>query len=356
MTNELLIKYLTNRCSPEELDLIIQWIDTRAVTDEGLNLAYNDWKTLNVEGNSSLPDERFNFLLDKIHHRINISEPVYKDFKQSTTTKILSLLTKAAAILLLPILTFLLYVVYNPSILVLKDNRKDVDSLEVIASAGSRTIVQLTDGTEVYLNYGSRIKYPRNFVGKTRGITLSGEGFFAVAHDPAHPFIVKTKQLDIKALGTKFNVLTYPESDKVETTLIEGKVVLETSDINGTTKTIGSLVPGEHANFNSATKEISTTKGNVEKYIAWKDGFMVFDNAGITEVAERLGRIYNVDIKVSHDIMDYTYTVKFVDESLSQILDLLTKATPVKYKMVPRKKLPDGTYSKQEILFEKRNN
>ena len=263
---------------------------------------------------------------------------------------------KAAAILLMPVLTFLLYVLYNPSFIASTRNNPEVDSIEVIASAGARTIVQLSDGTEVNLNYGSKIKYPRNFIGDTRELRLSGEGFFNVSHDPKHPFIVKTKRINIKAVGTRFNVLTYPGNDKVETTLIEGKVVLEQSDENGATKSIGSLIPGEHVNYNPTTGELSSTQGNVEKYIAWKDGILFFDNAAISDVAERLGRMYNVDIKVADEIKDYTYTVKFVDESLSQILDLLTKATPVNYKMYPRNKLPDGTYSKQKILFEKRKN
>lgn len=356
MTKEQLINYLNNQCKPEELEGIIQWLETEAFTDESLSLAHEDWENLNEKENLSLQDDRFNSLLDKIHHRINISEPNKPEVRQITTTKIIRLLTKVAAILLLPVVTFLLYIFYNPTFILSQNNNKAVDSLEVIASAGARTIVQLSDGTEVHLNYGSRIKYPRNFIGKTRGVTLSGEGFFAVAHDPDHPFIVRTKLLDIKALGTMFNVLTYPENNKVETTLIEGKVVLETSDAEGMTKRIGSLTPGEHANYIANTGEVTTTKGNIEKYVAWKDGMMVFDNAEITEVAERLGRMYNVDISVSNEILDYTYTVKFVDESLSQILDLLTRATPVQYKMVPRKKLPDGTYSKQIIRFEKRRN
>lgn len=355
MTKEQLINYLNNQCKPEELEDIIQWIENEAFTEESVSLARRDWTNLNEKENFSLQDDRFNSLLDKIHHRINISEANNPEVRQVNATKIIRLLTKVAAILLLPVVTFLLYLFYNPTFILSQNSNKVVDSLEVIASAGARTIVQLSDGTIVHLNYGSRIKYPRNFVGETREITLSGEGFFDVFHDPGHPFIVKTKLLDIKALGTKFNVLTYSENDKVETTLIEGKVVLESSDINGTKKTVGSLVPGDHANY-LATGEISTTSGSIEKYVAWKDGLMIFDNAGITEVAERLGRMYNVDIKVSEEILDYTYTVKFVDESLSQILDLLTKATPVEYKMVPRMKLSDGTYSKQEILFEKRNN
>lgn len=355
MSSELLIKFLNNQCSPEELDEIFQWIGTDALSEDSINLAFSDWKNLNEEKHANVPNEKFGLLLDKIHHQININELVRPNVRQRNTIAVMaSWMTKAAAILLMPVLTFLLYILYDPSFISSKKNNSELDSIEVIASAGARTIVQLSDGTEVNLNYGSKIKYPRNFIGDTRELRLSGEGFFNVSHDPRHPFIVKTKRVNIKALGTKFNVLTYPGNDKVETTLIEGKVILEQPNENGITKSIGSLIPGEHVNYNSTTGEISSTQGNVEKYVAWKDGILFFDNAAISDVAERIGRMYNVEIIVSDKIKDYTYTVKFVDESLSQILDLLTKATPVNYKMFPREKLPDGTYSKQKILFEKR--
>jgi ferric-dicitrate binding protein FerR (iron transport regulator) len=356
MSNELLIKFLNNQCSSEELQEIFQWIGTEALADDSLNLAFNDWKNFE-EKQSNVPNEKFGLLLNRIHHQININEFVRPDIKQrNTITLLASWMTRAAAILLIPVLTFLLYVLYDPSFISSNRNNSGLDSIEVIASAGARTIVQLSDGTEVNLNYGSKIKYPREFKGDTRELNLSGEGFFNVAHDPKHPFIVKARYLNIKALGTKFNVLAYSGNERVETTLIEGKVVLEQFDKNGKTKSIESMVPGEHVDYNPTTGELSSTQGSVEKYIAWKDGILFFDNAGISDVAEKLGRMYNVDIKVADEIKDYTYTVKFLDESLSQILDLLTRATPVNYKMYPRNKLPDGTYSKQKILFEKRRN
>ncbi len=355
MTEELLIKFLYNRCTYKDLDDVIQWIDKEAFSDGSKSLAYDDWKSFKEIEYSASHDERFNLLLDKIHHKINIHNCINSEARQRRTLSVITnWLTRAAAILMIPVLTFLFYTLSDNSFKSAKYSDVVVDSLEIIAPAGSRTVVQLSDGTEVHLNNGSKIKYPRNFKGDTREMTLSGEGFFDVTHDPKHPFIVKTKRLDIKALGTKFNVLAYPDNDLVATTLIEGKVVVEQSSENGKTRTIGSLVPGQHINYNVNTGAISSTKGNIEKYIAWKDGLLVFDNTGINEVAERLERMFNVDIEVADEIKDYTYTVKFVDESLSQILDLLTKATPVSYKILPREKLSDGTFAKQKILLEKK--
>jgi transmembrane sensor len=354
MTKELLVKFLCNRCTSEELDDVVQWIDNEAFSEGSKSLAYDDWKSIQEIGYSTSHDERFNLLLDKIHHKININGCVNQKGKQNNLSLVTTWLTRAAAILLIPVLTFLFYTLSDNIFFSTKHTVLVVDSVEIIAPVGARTIVQLSDGSEVHLNYGSRIKYPQFFSGDTREVALTGEGFFNVAHNPQCPFIVKTKRLNIKALGTKFNVQAYPEKDKVGTTLIEGKVVLEQSSENGKPKTIGSLVPGQHVDYNISTGAISNTKGNIEKYIAWKDGVIMFDNAGIQEVAERLERVFNVEIVIAPKIKDFTYTVKFIDESLSQILELMTKATPVKYKILPREKMPDGSFSKQKILFEKK--
>lgn len=356
MTKELLIRFLENRCTQDELEKVLFWIEKEALLGRGKDLAYDDWKSFPEEGVLEGHNLSFNSLLDKIHHKININQSTAPRAKQLpiSSSSIISLLTKAAAILLIPVLSILVYTLSNNSIRSAKYADMVVDSLEIMAPIGSRIKAQLSDGTEVHLNSGSRLKYPRNFSGENRELSLSGEGFFDVAHDPKHPFVVKTKRLNIKALGTKFNVLSYPENDAITTTLIEGKVVLERFTENGATKTIGTMTPGQHVEYHVNSGKSSSTNGNIEKYIAWKDGLLIFDNSSIEEVAERLSRMFNVEIEVTNEIEDYTYTVKFVDESLSQILDLLTKATPVDYVLLPREKLHDGTYSKQKIRLKKR--
>ncbi|MEL7588842.1 MAG: FecR domain-containing protein [Prolixibacteraceae bacterium] len=355
MTKDLLIKFLENRYSTDELEKIVQWIDEEALLYEGKRLALEDWKTFTGKDNSSGEDICFNSLLDKIHHKININQSAGDKTNQfHISSKFVSWLTKAAAILLIPVLSFLIYTLSYNSVKSAKHADLVVDSLEVVAPAGSRTVVQLSDGTEVHLNSGSKIRYPRNFNGNNRELILSGEGFFDVAHDVEHPFVVKTKQMNIKALGTKFNVLSYPENSIIATTLVEGKIVLEVFADNGETKAIGTLTPGQHVEYQVNLGKTSSKIGDIGKYIAWKDGMLIFDNSGIDEVAERLSRMFNVEIETSDEIKDYTYTVRFVNESLSQILDLLTKATPVQYVFLSREKLPDGSYSKQKIILKKR--
>jgi transmembrane sensor len=206
----------------------------------------------------------------------------------------------------------------------------------------------------VHLNYGSRIKYPQNFWGETRGVSLTGEAYFEVTHNPDKPFVVTTGLIDVKAIGTVFNVNAYPINNYVATTLVEGKVLLVKQLTGEKAKQLGELKPGQHVNCNSKTGKIVSNVGNVDKYIAWKDGKLVFDNEPIEQVAQRLSQMFNVEIQVDNEVRKYNYTVTFVDEPLFQILELLTAATPVTFRALPRTKNSDGTFSKQKILIERK--
>jgi ferric-dicitrate binding protein FerR (iron transport regulator) len=355
MTKDTIIKFLSNRCTNTELDEIIRWANTEAFSKEGTRMAFDDWKSYREEENVE-DDEKFSLLFDKIQQKIN-SESLKNRNIETRKPVFITWLTRAAAILLLPALAFLFYTLSENAEIKMESAQLanlPVDSLEIIAPIGSRTVVQLTDGSEVHLNYGSRLKYPQTFTGDSREVLLTGEGYFDVAHNPEKPFIVKTGKLNVKALGTAFNVLAYPECNEVQTTLVNGKVVLESVETEGKVKTIGSMTPGQHVNYNVKTGAVLSSKGNIEKYIAWKEGKLIFDETTILEAAEKLSRMFNVSIEVDDKIKDYTYTVTFEDEPLFQILELMTVATPVRYKALPRKKLQDDTYSKQKIVFEKR--
>ena len=353
MNKEILIKYLNNSCSAKEFEELVDWVMKNAQNKEGKSWSFEHWKMFEPELKEKNKG-KYSALLDKIHHEINLKHRGSEVNKVIILSKVARWFSRAAAILFIPLLGVLFYLLSNSNFQTDKFTDLAVDSLEVIAPIGSRTVVQLSDGTEVNLNYGSKIKYPRNFTGDTRGITLEGEAYFNVAHNPDRPFIVKTGKLNVNALGTEFNVLAYPDNDIVETTLVNGKVVLEQNEGNGNTKAIGAMVPGEHMSYNLNSGKITCNKGSVNKYIAWKDGKLVFDNEPITGVTEKLGRMFNVDFEVADNIKDYTYTVTLVNDPLLLVLDLMAEVTDIRYKTFPRKKLADGTFSKQKIRIEKR--
>lgn len=355
MKKELLKKYLNDKCTDLELIEVLSWINANALNEEGKKWILEDWNSYKETSNLE-DDEKFTAIFDKIQERIDNND--LKNDAKASTILTLSLvakwITRVAAILLIPVITFLLYTLSEKKNEFDKYAQLGIDSLEVIAPMGSRTVVHLSDGSEVQLNYGSKIKYPQFFSGNSREVALTGEGFFKVAHNPEKPFIVEAGNLQIKALGTTFNVLAYDDDDVIETTLVEGKVILNQVEQNGQIKTIGKMTPGQHVNYNLQTDAISSSEGSVEKYISWTDGKLFFEDTPLLEITERLSRIFNVDFEVKAEIKDYIYTVTFTDENLLQILDLMTIATPVNYNMLPRKKLQDGSFSKQRIVIEKR--
>lgn len=353
MNKELLIKYLNNNCSETEFEEFAEWLKENTQNSEVRNQSAELWKSLEPDLNE-YDNKKYSALLHKIHHEINLKQQGNSGRKPQALKMAVKWLSRAAAILFIPLLGIVFYLLSNRNFQAENFVDLTVDSLEVIAPVGSRTVLRLSDGTKVHLNYGSRIKYPRNFTGDIREITLMGEGYFDVVRNPKKPFVVKAGNLKVKALGTEFNVEAYPDDHIISTTLVEGKVVIDKILQKGITDRVGAMEPGQHVAYNTKTEKIISGKGNIEKYIAWKNGKMVFDNEPITNVARELSRKFNVDIEVADEIKDLTYTVTFADDPLFLILDLMTETTPVTYKRFPRKKRTDGTFSKQKIRIEKR--
>ncbi|RIH64297.1 DUF4974 domain-containing protein [Mariniphaga sediminis] len=354
MTKELLIKFLNDHCTDEELKQVVQWIKEDSLSSGSKEWGYGEWESIEYQENENLPDdETFQSLLDRVHHKINIANynKPYKPAVLFTTW-----LTRAAAILLVPVLAFLIYTLSQVPANNSQYSDLTIDSLEIVAPTGSKTFIQFSDGSEVFLNHGSKLKYPQKFTGNTREVILTGEGYFKISHNPEKPFIVKTKNLDIKALGTTFNVHAYPDENIVATTLIEGKVMLERKTYSQRKQTIGAMVPGQHVSYKPGTGEVFSSKGDIEKYISWKDGKLIFKRDSLVQIADRLSRWYSVDIEITDEAAkEFTYTATFVDEPLFHILALLKDAAPIDYRQIPRKQLPDGTFSKQKIIIEKRN-
>lgn len=346
MTKDLFIKYLQGNCTEKEFKQLFSWIREGALTSSGKELVQEVWEEFEPEAG---PAERvkYNRILDKIHHEININQNSNQLIiqKAPARNRMLSIITRAAAILLLPVLSLLLYTY-------LSDKGRYADNLndlEVQAPAGSRMHIELGDGTKVWLNHGSKLKYPYRFEGKIRKVFLTGEAYFDVAHNKKVPFIVGTNRLDIKATGTAFNVNAYPGDNFVETTLVEGTVILYESSSNSEIKV---LSPNECLKFNSQKNIITLESVNTEKYTAWKDGLLVFKNDSIANIAKKLARWYNVEVEITNEkVNEFTCTATFTDETLPQVLELLTLAAPVSYKLTLRKKLPDGSFTKQKVLI-----
>lgn len=346
MTKDLFVKYLHGNCTEEEFKQLLLWIREESLKTSATEMVQEVWAEFEPEAG---PVERlkYNRILDKIHHQININQNSnqFVFHKVPTRNRIMSIITRAAAILLLPVLSLLLYT--N-----LPDNGHYTDNLndlEVEAPVGSRVHIELCDGTKVWLNHGSKLKYPYRFEGKNRKVFLTGEAFFEVAHNKELPFIVGTNFLDVKAIGTAFNVSAYQDDNAIVTTLVEGKVILYERKSN---REIKALSPSECLKFNPLKNVYTLESGNTEKYTAWKDGLLVFKNDHIEDIAKKLTRWYSVEVEiVDEKVKEFTFTATFMNETLSQVLELMTLATPVSYNLTPRIKLSDGSFSKQKVVI-----
>ena len=351
MIREILNKYIQNQCSENEFEQLVIWLEKNGWKSTDLNQSYYLWKSLEPEIRKG-EEAKFATLLDKIHDEITPRQNVRRYHAVVALFKAARWYSRVAAALFIPLLVYLFFFTRTHSML---DGSSDLtaDSLEVISSLGSRSIAQLSDGTKVILNAGSKIKYPRIFNSNTREIVLVGEGYFNVAHDPGKPFIVKTSKLNVRALGTEFNVKAYPD-ENISTTLVNGEVEIEIMLPGKEVEQIAALEPGQSLTYHQNTNTITTSRGDTDLIISWIDGRIVFDNAPLNEVSRELSRIYNVDIEVAEDIEDLTYTVAFANDPLFLILELMAEITPIRFRTISRSKLPDGTFSKQRIIIEKR--
>lgn len=182
---------------------------------------------------------------------------------------------------------------------------------------GKRFELMLSDGTKVHLNSGTSLRYPVKFIkGENRQVFLNGEAYFDVTKDAKHPFIVGSNDMNVKVLGTKFNMTTYKEDAKTYTVLVEGRVaaynaLLENEEV--------VLTPGNRAYF--VNKHIKSEPVDVRKYIAWVSGELMFIDDSFGVIANKLERKYNVDIVNTYDeLNDIVITATFKEENIEQVL------------------------------------
>ena len=255
---------------------------------------------------------------------------------------------KVAAILLLPLLLFAgWHFIRN------KKLQQDLVATQVVQEVktqpGVRSHFFLPDGTEVWLNAASTLKFPSVFRGKTRTIELNGEAYFEVAENKKRPFIVQSNSLEVAALGTAFNLCAYAGDNIVSATLVEGKVEVTSREGRGGTFI---LEPNEQIKIEKDINKTIKTNVNVYDVIAWKDGKLIFNETPFHEAVLKLGRWFNTDMVLAGEsLAKYRYTATFTNEDLSQVLELLELSAPIEFSMVARRKTGDSDFTRKQIII-----
>lgn len=329
----LLIKDLEGELSVEEKAELDEWLENpqnRTLYDEQKKL----W--------SSADDLRKMKSIDKKKALNKIEAQLFGKLVINHFRK----LERIAAVLFIPVLLTAAWLFYDSHFNYSFKNQLVYNTVEI--PSGTKSKLTLPDGTNVCLNAGSSLKYPVEFQGNERRIELSGEAYFEVTKNKKWPFIVSAGELNIKVLGTKFNCSAYPNDKLVETALVEGSV--ELSGTNGKNKFV--MKPGEFAVFSKTGKTIEKSETNLDKYVAWKSGKLMFRDDPMERVIERLGRWYGVEFQLKDkELLKYTYSATFSTESLDQVLKMLALSAPINFEFVPKE---TGNNSIQIIKLTKK--
>lgn len=186
---------------------------------------------------------------------------------------------------------------------------------------GGQYQVLLPDGSKVWLNAVSSLRYPIAFMGGERRVELSGEAYFEVAANAAMPFVVKVKDAEVKVLGTHFNVNAYMDESAIRTTLLEGVVQMS----NGAEKAL--LEPGRQAVLSNGTGELTTAAIDVDPVVAWKNGLFHFEHSDVAMIMRQLSRWYEVEVRYEGKVPDKQLTGKIERSAeLSDVLAILAFA------------------------------
>ncbi len=206
----------------------------------------------------------------------------------------------------------------------------------LVVPFGKRSKIELSDGSKIWLNSGSKLVYPISFNGEKREVYLEGEAIFEVTHDKNHPFIVMAENHEIEVLGTVFNVSNYSDEDSIRTTLKSGSVQINYKGKESSFFKSGEtmrILPGISATYNKHSQQISSKKVAIENYFSWREGVFIFESNDLRFIMKKLSRYYNVPIVITNnDLANQTFT-GYLDlkESVENVIQLIGETTDFEY-------------------------
>jgi len=273
----LIIRLFSGEAKPDEKQKINEWLGQSAENKKLYADLREIWLSAGTQSNAD------NYQLEDaiLKFRNQISSEKYRLKNQFNIQQLL----KYAAILILILGIPFSYYIGN------RNAKSDNSTTTISCAFGDKSSIILPDSSMVWLNSGSKLTFNSDFKNGARKVVLEGEAFFSVSKNKEHPFRVKTKDIDIEVLGTKFNVKAYTDENLVSTTLVEGSLEISSQYENTRIKPDQRLVFNKESK-KMALREISDTTADTE----WKDGRLVFRNESLGELAPKLQRWFDVDI------------------------------------------------------------
>jgi len=210
----------------------------------------------------------------------------------------------------------------------------NVVMIEKYVPKGERAKIMLPDGSEVELNADSKLTYPSKFTGSSRELQLTGEAFFRVKRDSLHPFHITSSNLVITVLGTSFNMQCYPDKNQTKVALVTGKVRLDRISDPLNKQVLGEplvLTPSEMGVFDKHDLSLEKTKYDIDEETGWRQGIVVFKNAGFEEIADRFDKLYNIRLINQSNKKEFKFKGTFSNPSPEEIVKSICLSKKLSY-------------------------
>lgn len=309
ISEELIIKFIENRCSDSELQAVRQWIDE---SDDNARQIFELENTAMLAGSIRADGDTRNRIWDSVTDRIadDLS-------RRARLRRIKIFRWSAAAAVFVGILLCAIFILRGPG----------VEMIELTADNGTISVT-LPDSTKVWLKQHASISYPASFAADSRNVSIAGEAYFEVARDASRPFTVEGKWLNVTVLGTKFN---FNSSDNKQNTvsLVEGKVeVTPNSNKDGV-----MLSPGQKIEFDPSNGRMAIVNTNTSLDAVWHDNLIHFHNATISEIASNLEKLYHISITIRNTV-DNTRTYSGATayyQTVDSTLEALCETLPLSF-------------------------
>ncbi|NWJ52366.1 MAG: FecR family protein [Bacteroidetes bacterium] len=346
--------FLSNNISDEEVNILIEWLKS---SDENKK-QFLDYKriyflSLNADVVSKFEKEKIE-AWDRLYSEINLEDSAEEDTGARRTVLFKQIMKIAAMFILFFGMGSLFTYFIFPSKLNGITTPKIVH--EVVIPKGSKGEVILPDGTKVWLNANSKLKYDGEYGITNRNVSLQGEGYFKVKKNPSLIFAVFASGMKVKALGTTFNVKSYPDEKYFSTTLVEGSVKIEGKNIDCKLKpnqifTCNKVLDIQTDESNKIIDQAGESKVDepikveaenpnilsdikVEVYTSWKDDQWIINSESLSDIVVLLERKFNVSVDIkSKELLNYKFSGTFKKETLEQILNVIRLTAPMKYEI-----------------------
>ena len=308
--------YLRGEASDDQKEALLAWVKDCEENRRRYQQLKNIWQVAHPAFDADSID--VDQACDRVMKKMRVME------QKNVLSQALRYWQYVAAVLLLPLFVITGYLYIHQSSM---STNVPVVYQELFSPYGTRSKISLPDGSLVWLNAGSSLRFPTIFEKDERRVRLCGEAFFEVDSDPDHPFIVQTDRIDVRAVGTAFNVEAYPDDSVVSVSMSSGKV-----NVSLDKKHPLSLVANERVEYDLNTSSYEIERTNTYKWYAWKDGALVFRDDPLAYVFKKLGQNFNVDIVLRDSVLaNQPYRATFRQESLDEILRLLSLTAPIRY-------------------------